>query len=72
MSKSHFYETYFMDWLNKQKLALVNRDVTALDWENLAEELDIMMNFTFYSQNYHALPFVRLPTQNRELIYKQN
>jgi hypothetical protein len=40
MSKSYLYETDFIDWLNQQKLSLVNRDVTALDWENLAEELD--------------------------------
>jgi hypothetical protein len=42
MSKSSPYETDFIDWLNQQKLALLNRDVTALDWENLAEELDAM------------------------------
>jgi hypothetical protein len=42
MSKSPLYETDFMDWLTQQKLALVSRDITALDWENLAEELDSM------------------------------
>ena len=40
MSKSPLYETDFMDWLTQQKLALASRDITALDWENLAEELD--------------------------------
>ena len=42
MSKSPLYETDFMDWLTQQKLALASRDITALDWENLAEELDAM------------------------------
>ncbi|MDB9451308.1 DUF29 family protein [Dolichospermum circinale] len=42
MSKSPLYETDFMDWLTQQKLALASRDITALDWDNLAEELDAM------------------------------
>ena len=42
MSKSPLYETDFMDWLTQQKLALASQDITALDWENLAEELDSM------------------------------
>lgn len=42
MPKSPLYETDFMDWLTQQKLALASRDITALDWENLAEELDSM------------------------------
>ncbi|MEY3401554.1 MAG: hypothetical protein RLZZ86_1169 [Cyanobacteriota bacterium] len=42
MSKSFPYETDFIDWLNQQKLALLDRDVTALDWENLAEEDEIL------------------------------
>ncbi|MEI6442047.1 MAG: DUF29 domain-containing protein [Nostocales cyanobacterium ELA583] len=42
MSKSSLYEQDFIAWLIQQKSALASRDVTALDWENLAEELDIM------------------------------
>ncbi|MTJ07931.1 DUF29 domain-containing protein [Anabaena sp. UHCC 0204] len=42
MSKSSLYEQDFMAWLTQQKSALASRDVTALDWENLAEELDVM------------------------------
>jgi hypothetical protein len=42
MPKSPLYETDFMDWLTQQKLALASRDITAFDWENLAEELDSM------------------------------
>ncbi|WP_414550942.1 DUF29 domain-containing protein [Anabaena sp. CCY 0017] len=42
MSESSLYETDFLAWINQQQLALTNRDVTALDWENLAEELDAM------------------------------
>ena len=42
MSKSTLYETDFMDWLTQQKLALASQDIAALDWENLAEELDSM------------------------------
>jgi hypothetical protein len=42
MSKSPLYETDFMDWLTQQKLALASQDITALDWYNLAEELDAM------------------------------
>ncbi|MBE9252161.1 DUF29 family protein [Dolichospermum sp. LEGE 00240] len=40
MSKSPLYETDFIDWLTQQKLALASRDIIALDWENLAEELE--------------------------------
>jgi len=42
MPKSQLYETDFVGWLNQQKSALVSQDITALDWENLAEELDAM------------------------------
>jgi len=42
MSESSLYETDFLAWINQQQLALTSRDVTALDWENLAEELDAM------------------------------
>ncbi|WP_375495246.1 DUF29 domain-containing protein [uncultured Nostoc sp.] len=36
------YEQDFLAWLAQQQSALASRDVTALDWENLAEELDAM------------------------------
>ncbi|ULP74193.1 hypothetical protein BDGGKGIB_03856 [Nodularia sphaerocarpa UHCC 0038] len=42
MSESSLYETDFLAWISQQYLALSRRDVTALDWENLAEELDAM------------------------------
>jgi hypothetical protein len=42
MSKSSLYEQDFMAWLTQQKSALASRDVAALDWENLTEELDLM------------------------------
>jgi hypothetical protein len=42
MSHSSLYETDFLAWINQQQLALTNRDLTALDWENLVEELDAM------------------------------
>ncbi|MEA5581124.1 DUF29 domain-containing protein [Nodularia harveyana UHCC-0300] len=42
MSESSLYETDFLAWISQQHLALASRDVTALDWENLAEELDSM------------------------------
>ncbi|MBD2666140.1 hypothetical protein B6N60_01824 [Richelia sinica FACHB-800] len=42
MSESSLYETDFLAWINQQQLALSSRDITALDWENLAEELDAM------------------------------
>ncbi len=42
MSDSSLYEQDFLAWLAQQQSALASRDVTALDWENLAEELDDM------------------------------
>ncbi|MBE9049459.1 DUF29 domain-containing protein [Nostocales cyanobacterium LEGE 11386] len=42
MFDSSLYETDFLAWINQQQLALTSRDITALDWENLAEELDSM------------------------------
>ena len=42
MSQSSLYEQDFLAWLTQQQSALAHRDVTALDWENLAEELDAM------------------------------
>ena len=42
MSQSSLYEKDFLAWLTQQQSALTNRNVAALDWENLAEELDAM------------------------------
>lgn len=42
MSDSSLYETDFFAWIQHQQLALTNRDVKSLDWENLAEEIDAM------------------------------
>ncbi|MEH2361342.1 DUF29 domain-containing protein [Nostoc sp.] len=42
MSQSSLYEQDFLAWLTQQQSALANRDVAALDWDNLAEELDAM------------------------------
>ncbi|MEH2319928.1 DUF29 domain-containing protein [Nostoc sp.] len=42
MSQSSLYEQDFFAWLTQQQSALANRDVAALDWENLAEEFDAM------------------------------
>jgi hypothetical protein len=42
MSNSSLYQTDFVAWIHQQQVALNNRDVSSLDWENLAEELDAM------------------------------
>ncbi|MBW4643790.1 MAG: DUF29 domain-containing protein [Goleter apudmare HA4340-LM2] len=42
MSDSSLYEQDFLAWLAQQQSALASRNVNALDWENLAEELDAM------------------------------
>ena len=38
------YETDYPLWLEKQAIALKNRDVNALDWENLLEEIEYLGN----------------------------
>ncbi|MFM6004301.1 MAG: DUF29 domain-containing protein, partial [Sphaerospermopsis kisseleviana] len=42
MSDSSLYQTDFVAWIHQQQVALNNRDVSSLDWENLAEELNSM------------------------------
>lgn len=42
MFNSSLYEKDFVAWLAQQKLALANRNVAGLDWENLTEELEAM------------------------------
>lgn len=38
------YETDYPLWLEKQAIALRNRDVNVLDWENLLEEIEYLGN----------------------------
>ena len=41
---TNLYETDFALWLEKQVIALKNRDVNSLDWDNLIEEIESLGN----------------------------
>ncbi|HAC66113.1 MAG TPA: DUF29 domain-containing protein [Cyanothece sp. UBA12306] len=41
---TNLYETDFGLWLEKQAIALKNRDVNSLDWDNLIEEVESLGN----------------------------
>ena len=42
--KTNLYNTDFALWLEKQAIALKNRDINSLDWDNLVEEIESLGN----------------------------
>ncbi|MDJ0578818.1 DUF29 domain-containing protein [Crocosphaera sp.] len=42
--KTNLYDTDFALWLEKQAIALKNRDINSLDWDNLVEEIESLGN----------------------------
>jgi hypothetical protein len=39
---SHLYQTDFNRWVEQQAIAIKNRDINAMDWDNLLEEVEDM------------------------------
>ncbi|EAM47839.1 DUF29 domain-containing protein [Crocosphaera watsonii WH 8501] len=42
--KTNLYNTDFALWLEKQAIALKNRDINSLDWDDLVEEIESLGN----------------------------
>jgi hypothetical protein len=70
---TNLYKTDFALWLEKQAIALTNRDVHSLDWDNLIEEIESLGNSNKREINslthrlLSHLLFYRYWTDHREL-----